>query len=226
MNLPSRRYTQDLRRYYRMPAVQVSLTLVLSLFVIAGFITFALRPTILSVVALRKTIAESQKTLQILLVKVSSLQKAEKQLESLSGSLPLLNTSIPNIGAQYAPLTLAVESLASQSGVTLESESLGSTLLFSRVLAPYKPSKMQRVVELPFNVRVSGSYPNVANFLTRLLGMERIVVSESITITREAGLKTAASSVAMNLSGKAFYLADPAQLSLPKNVGKRRGDGK
>ncbi len=220
MNMPTRRYTQDLRRYYRMPAVQVSLTLVLSLFVMAIFIVFALRPTILTIITLRKTIDESQKTLKQLVVKAVSLQKASAQLETLKPALPLLNASIPNTGAMYSPLSLAVESLAFQSGVQLESESLGSTLLFSRILKPFEPSKNQKVVALPFNIRVSGSYPSVLSFLSGLLRMERLIVSESVTITREAGPKNATSIVALNLSGSAYYLADEAMLSQPINKEK------
>ena len=78
MKPSTQRYAQNLNRYYRMSAVRVSLTLVLSLFVMAIFIVFALRPTIVTIVTL-KTIAESEKTLQQLSVKMTNLQKASVQ---------------------------------------------------------------------------------------------------------------------------------------------------
>lgn len=212
MKLTTQRYTQDLRRYYRLPAVRVSLTLVLSLFVMAVFIVFALRPTIVSIVTLKKTIAESQSTLKKLDAKVTNLQRAATQLESIKPYLPMLNTNIPNTGAMYSPLTLAVENLALQNEVQLESDSLGATLLFSRLLAPFVPNKNQSVVALPFTARVSGSYPNVLAFLTKLLEMERIIMVDSITITKEAGTKSSSGGVALNVSGNAYYLADEAQL--------------
>lgn len=223
MNIPTAKYSQDLRRYYRMPAVQVSLTLVLSLFVMAIFIVFALRPTIVSIVTLKKTIEESKKTLTQLDTKVSGLQKAASQLETLKPSLPIINTSIPNTSAGLTPLTISVENLASQTGVSLDSESLGSTLLFSRILSPFTPSKAQSVVELPFSVRVSGGYPNVFQFLTGLLSMQRVMMIESITLTREAGPKSESASVALNVSGSAYYLADQAQLqkAIPEKKGKK-----
>ncbi len=223
MNLPTQRYLHDLRKYYRLPAVQASLTLVLSLFLVAIFVAFALRPTIVSIVTLRTTIGESEKTLQQLDTKVSSLQRAAVQLESLKPFLPILNTNIPNNGAEYSPLSLAVEALARQTGTKLENESLGATLLFSRILAPFAPGKNQIVVELPFSLRVSGSYPNVSLFLTRLLSMERIVMVESITITREAENKSENAGVALNVSGSAYYLADEAQLqkAMPDKKGNK-----
>lgn len=217
------RYSRDLRRYYRMPAVQVSLTLVLSLFVISIFIVFALRPTIVTIVTLKKTIAESEKIRQQLSVKVTNLQKASVQFESLKPILPMLNLTIPNNGAAYLPLTTAIEILARQTGTQIESESLGATLLFSRIISPFVPSKNQSVVELPFTARVVGSYPNISAFLTKLLSMERIIIIESVTITRETGSKEENTNVALNISGSAYYLADKVQLeeSIAENKGKK-----
>ena len=59
-----RQYSFDLKHYYRLPATQVSLTIVMSLVIVAIFAVFALRPTLITIVTLRKTILESRKTLQ------------------------------------------------------------------------------------------------------------------------------------------------------------------
>ena len=213
MKLQTQKYSQDLRRYYRNPAVQVSLTLVLSLFVTALFIIFALRPTAVSILTLQKTIVESDKTLVQLETKVKNLQKASAQLETIKPLLASLNATIPNEGAMYAPLSSAVEGLVAQSGITLESSSLGGTLLFSRILTPFAPSKNQSVVLLPFTVRVSGTFPNVSSFLTKLISMERIIMIEAATITKEAGSKSSIPTVSLNIAGSAYYLADEAQLT-------------
>lgn len=212
MKLITQRYTQDLRRYYRLPIVRVSLTLVLSLFVVAIFVVFALRPTILSIVTLKKTITISEETLGKLNDKVVDLQKASTQLETLQPYLSIINKNIPNNGAMYSPLTAAVEILAIQAGVRIESENLGPTLLFSRILSPFTPNKSQSVVSMPFAIRVIGTYPATSLFLTNLLSMERIVGIESVTIAKEAVTKTAEQVVSLNISGSIYYLADEVQL--------------
>lgn len=213
MNLgSSERYTRDLRKYYRLPAVQVSLTLVLSFFVMAMFIVLALRPTMVSIVSLKKNIEESKSTLTKLDAKVVSLQKVSSQFEKIKPMLQVLNTDIPNKSADYSPLSVSIESLASQTGTLLESESLGPTLLFSRLFSPFTPNKNQIVVTLPFAVRVTGSYSAVSSFLEKILSMERIIMVETITITQEATSKTTTPNVALNINGTAFYLADSLQL--------------
>lgn len=223
MNITTQKYSQDLRKYYQLPAVQVSLTIVLSLFVSAMFIAFALRPTIISILTLQKTIAESEKTLIQLDSKVKNLQKAASQLETVKPFLAILNTSIPNAGAKYSPLSSAVEVLAAQTGTVLESSSLGGTFLFSRILTPFTPSKNQSVVVLPFNVRVTGSFPGISDFMTKLMSMERIIMVDSATITKEAGSKTDIPTVSLNIGGSAYYLADEAQIlkSMPDVKGRQ-----
>lgn len=221
MKMTSGKYSQDLRRYYRLPAVQTSLTLVLSLFVMAIFIAFALRPTIISIVTLKKNLTESEKILKTLETKVTNLQKASTELEQIKPFLPTLNKEIPSDGAKYSPLVMAVEGLAIQSGVQLESESIGSTLLFSRLLSPFMPNKSQNIVMLPFAVRVIGSYPKVYDFLTKLVSLERIIMVETVTISREASSKNNAGLVALNISGNAYYLAD--EVLLKKATDTKKG---
>lgn len=222
MKTISPRYNLDLSRYYRLPAVRVSLALVLSVFVVAIFISFAFRPTLVAIASLQKNITESQKTLKQLETKARALEIAAGQLEKLKPSLPSINTSIPNEGALYTPLTRDLENLAVGAGVVIESESLGPTLLFSRILSPFTPGKNQSVVSLPFAMRVSGNYPGINAYLTNLLQMERIIHLESVTINREAGSRSATGSVSMSVSGYAYYLADEAQLkkAIPEDKGK------
>ncbi len=223
MKLPVKKYRQDLERYYRIPAVQISLTVVLSLFVVAFFIAFAIRPTLVAIVSLKKTIAESEKSLEQLETKVANLDRAARILEEIEPSLEKLDASITENGADYQGITSDIEILAQQSGVLLDSESFGGTLLFSRLFAPFKASKGQVVVEMPISVRATGSYANISLFLRRLLSMERVIGVESATLTREAGPRTAIASVALNVNGSIYYLADEAQLkkAIPDEKGKR-----
>ena len=75
MNTTGQHYARDLRRYYHMPVTQISLTVVLSLFIMAVFIVLALRPTIIAIVKLQKTIGEARITGQQLESKISDLEK-------------------------------------------------------------------------------------------------------------------------------------------------------
>lgn len=153
--------------------------------------------------------------------KVANLQKASAELDSARDFIPTLNKEIPNNGAEYVPLVTVVEQIALQTGVSLESESLGVMLSFSRILNPFKSSKGQDVVTMPFTVRVIGNYPNVYNFLKKILSIERIIYIDSVTITKENISKNSTEGlVSMNLGGNAFYLAEEELLNKAINVKK------
>ena len=217
----SSRYAQDLSRYYRLPAVQVSLTLVLSLFLVAIFIIFALRPTIVSIVSLQKTIIESKKTLQQLETKINFLQKASTQLESLKPFLEILNANIPNEGVGYESIVKSIEAISFQTGTILESESISSSLLFSKIASPFSPNKNQSVISMPYTLRVSGSFAGITSFLNKLLAMERLMTIESVTINKQAGSKSTSAPVAINITGNVFYLADKA--TIDKSIEEKKG---
>lgn len=220
MNLSAQHYSRNLQKYYRLPSIQVSLTLVLSLFIVAFFIIFALGPTIVAVVSLQKNITDSRTTLQQLEAKVLVLRKISTEFEVLKPSLPTLNLDIPNTGSSYSPLVLVVESLARQTGVSVQTESIGSTLLYSRILSPFTPNRVQSIVTLPLTLQVAGPYPQVSSFLSKLLSMERIVTLDSVTITRNTSTKNGDTLVSLQMSGNAYYLADDTQLKKAMPVAK------
>lgn len=220
----AKKYQLDLSRYYQIPAVQSSLNVVMSLFVAAFFILFALRPTFVTIVKLQKTIADSQGTYKTLETKVTALQKASTTLETLAPSLPMIETSMPSKEAGYSPLLSSMEVLAQQSGVSLVTSTLGETVLYSRIFSPFAPNKNQALVALPFTARVVGSYQAVSQFLHTIMNMDRVVNIESLTFVREGNTKgSVVSSTSLTITGEAYYLADQAQLLKAMPIVKKGG---
>ena len=131
----TRRLRLDLMRYYRLPSVQVSIGVVLALFITAFFIMFAIRPTFATIVTLQKTIVESRETLKLLETKVTSLGKASTLLEKIKPQLPLLDSSIPANGMNYDEISYSLEALAQNTETTLESFTLGKSILSSRLVS-------------------------------------------------------------------------------------------
>lgn len=209
-----RRYSFDLKHYYRLPATQVSLTIVMSLVIVAIFAVFALRPTLITIVTLRKTILESRKMLQQLQSKTTNVQRAAELLETIKSSLARVDLGITKEGADYRSITTQIEMITRQAGVQLQSESLGATLLYSRVIAPYNPNKSQGVVALPVTLRVSGSYANIVDFLRALTNMERVMGIDSIVVTKEGGSREGVVTVSLNVSGYVYYMADQDLITL------------
>lgn len=219
-----RKYQMDLARYYRIPAVQSSLSIVLSLFVVSFFIFFALRPTFLTVVELQKKIKTSEATLTQIKTKVEALQTAERLYEKISAELPMVETNIPSVSAGYQSLASSIEVLAQQNGVTLHSLAIGETLLYSKILSPFTPNKKQEVMAMSFNARVTGSYVGVMGFLRGILEMDRLIGTSSITLAKELVTETdTTASASLTVVGEVYYVADRLQLqrALPLKKGNQ-----
>ncbi|HBD02091.1 MAG: hypothetical protein UX38_C0002G0119 [Microgenomates group bacterium GW2011_GWC1_46_16] len=205
-------YNLDLKRYYRTPATQMSLAVVLSLFVSGFFLVFALRPTVVAITKLNKTIEEGELTLTKLEAKVNSLEATAEIYEEIKFALPVLERGIPQIGVEYGTLAQAVEYVAYQTGVEIGSENMGEALIYSRLINPYTLSKNQNIIKLPFSVRVAGDYGEIKNFLSRFMRLGRVVNVETISISNETG-REGEGVTSANISGEAYYLANEAQLT-------------
>lgn len=220
----ARHYALDMQRYYRLPVVQVSLQIVLSLFIIAFFLFFAFRPTLTTIVTLQKDIDDSKQTLQTLDTKVSSLQRAAAILTALKPSLPYIDASIPSKDAGYTPFVSSLEVLAAQNNVQIVSENVGGTVLYSQLVSPFAPLKSESVIPLPVVLQVSGSYDAIANFLQSLLSLDRLFVVSTATFSHEVATKNSTATVSLSLTGNVYYLADQAQITkaMPTKIGVSR----
>lgn len=206
-----KKYSTDLRRYYRLPAVQASLSVVLSLFISAFFILLAIRPTLITITTLNSKIEESEKTLDQLEVKANALTSVAKTWSTVEPLLPFIDNAIPTDGPRYQSLTKSMEILASETGVILGSENIGDALVYSKVADPYTGTK-RSVITTPFTIRVSGSYPSIREFFTKLTTMDRLVIIEGITFTKDAKAAQEQPGVTFTVSGSVTYLADESKL--------------
>lgn len=206
-------YSVNLVKYYRIPSVQKSLYVVLSLFISAVFIIFAIRPTLIAIAKLKQTIAESETTLTQLKAKTVAVKKASEVWKRLKPMQPKIEASFPVNGPDYQNITESLEVLAKEEGITIVSESIGEALIYSRIIDPYT-GKNRTVIEMPLSLTIVGSYQQLLAFLDQILNMSRIYGIENLSISKEASKANVnATGLLFSLSGKIYYLANEEQLS-------------
>lgn len=208
-----RQYSVNLMKYYRVPSVQKSLSLVLSILVSAFFITLAIRPTLIAITKEKQTISESEKILVQLKAKTAALQKANIVWESIQPMRPQIEASFPSSGPDYQTITKSIEILAIESGVTIASEALGEALIYSSIIDPYS-GKGRVVVEMPYSVKVGGTYSQLISFFDQILNMNRVFGVESLGIGEDVSKANVDSGgLSLGLSGHIYYVANQEQLS-------------
>lgn len=202
----ARKYSLDLSRYYRNPSTKVSLSIVLSVFIVIFFILVAIKPTFVTIAKLNVEIEESEKTLTQLIAKTDALIQAASVWESLQPSIPYVKASIPRSGPEYAKLTKTIEVLALESGVGITSLTVGESLLYSQATNVFE-GREQEVIEVPLTVRVIGEFAQVLDFLEEMLKVDRLVGLESVTINREVE-GADSTTVGLAMTGNVQYLAN------------------
>ena len=207
-----KKYSLNLRNYYKLPAVHTSLTLVLSLFICAFFILVALRPTFIAIAKLNTTIADSKKTLAQLNAKAGALQQAERVWEEIKQFEPQIERAIPSKGPAYPALVLSAEVLATSSNVQIASETIGPALTFSSIADPYT-GKKRSVITIPYSVRVTGEYQNIMEFMRQLTNLDRMIQIDSLSIARDAEAEGVAQTLTLSVSAKTYIAADEQMIT-------------
>lgn len=159
---------------------------------------FAIRPTIATIISLRKSLAEQTQILEQLQTKANNLSIAKSNYlnipdqtkEKLDALVPQ-KTDVVTLVKQLN--NLADLSEASISGLQLQPvEIINLTTPLNEVYT---------VQEVNFTFNVSGNYPKFINILENSLATERLITISSVSINRsEEGISI------MSLNAKSFFL--------------------
>lgn len=204
-----KRVTADFRRYYAMPSVQSSLTVVLSIFIVAFFIFAAIRPTFRTVAELKKSITESQDVLKKLKTKSAALEEIGVTWEKISPLSSYVNNSIPVEGPRYKELSRSIEVIAYDTGVSIKGEQVGGAVTYSSVVDPYS-GNARKVINMPYSISVTGSFIQLNNFLDQITTLDRIITIDNITFAKDTKAADGSSQASLSIVGNTHYVANEA----------------
>lgn len=196
MNPKYSRYYIYIKPLLRSKVVKTYGSFVFSLVTISIFSFFAIRPTLGTIVSLKKTIVEEKQILEKLNKKSDSLTLAKKNLEDFDPSINSKIKRLLPISTSLSPLINDLHSLsnildASISGVQFqpvdlqgeEDEALNYTL-----------------VGVDFNMNTRGNYLKQLEFLNALTRLPRLIQVKSAIFSESAD-----GGLVMSISASAFY---------------------
>lgn len=186
------RYYTALEPYLNKPKVRGYTFLILSIFTSAFFLFFAVRPTINTIINLRKQISDSTEVDRKLTEKINSLSQIQAQYEIIKPDLPLLVQVLP-ARADVAGLIQQMEKASSDNQLAL------SAVQFSDVsLTGEGKNKTNNIgaVSVSFQVTEAGDYARILNFLESIKKLPRLISLENVNI--DAGTSSPAAAIRMN----------------------------
>lgn len=187
------RYRTYLEPAFKTPKTKAYTMLVLSLFAIAFFGLFAIRPTVVTIISLQKEIKQSREVDDKLAKKIDDLHTAEEVLSRVSPKKGLVLQAIPP-NPNIALLLRGIEARAQMSGVTLgamqvrslnlEGEEARSQATASAQLSDEEVQKIalsgKPLNEIKISLNLTGTEQAIMSFLHELAQYRRIITMDQI----------------------------------------------
>jgi len=200
------RYFIRIGRLYQKRKVRIYTGIVLSIFTIAFFLFFAIRPTFVTIAGLLKEIKDKRTINEQLEDKISALNLAQIEYQQVEKDLYLLDEALP-INSDLSAFIRQVEVLARRDNVTINSLQFEATILKGEETTA-KAAKAKRVTEseeigqeMGFNLVISGDYSQLKSFLNNLTRLRRLVLVDAFTF--QAGEE--GGGLVLSLNANAHY---------------------
>lgn len=202
------RYFVDLGRLYKIKKVRVYTGLVFSLLTISFFLLFAIKPTLMTIAQLVKTIEDQRQVSQKLAEKISNLEKAQSTYNQVANQLYLVDEALPK-EPSLGTLVVQLEALSAQEGVGLTSLRFAKVEVKNPAGSPTESAGEKTVA---FTLTAKGDYRKLASFLDSLTRLRRLTTVNSFSLKgqKEKGeiVVTPSGEIEISLAttGQAYYL--------------------
>lgn len=181
--------------YKKRRDLRMFLEIILSLVTIIIFLSFALKPTALTIIALVKEIDEKEKTIVALDQKIANLDIAREVYASIEGLVPIIDSAVPS-EPKPERFVEQVQLIAAKNSTQILGVSVGEiTLLGTKEKETKKktseltplpaPSK-----EMSVSISISGTYQGIIATIRDLENLRRPIKIDSFGInstTSESG---------------------------------------
>lgn len=196
--LPSRyrRYVTGVGVLYKKKKARVYTGIILSIFTIAFFGFFAIKPTLVTIGGLLKEIKDKREVVAQMDQKINNLNKAQTNYTRIEKDLDLVNESLP-LDPDLPILIKQLESLARLSSVAIESVRFEKTNLQGEI-------ETEKGQASGFSVTLVGDYKNLKDFLSSLDTLRRIISVKSFGFTSKT--EEEIQLLILSISAEAHYL--------------------
>jgi Tfp pilus assembly protein PilO len=172
-------------------------SIVLTLCALSLFGFFAIKPTISTILRLKKEISDNQFVFNQMETKIKNLTELRKQYFSLQGDLPMIMNTItaqPDVPILFAQ----IQSIAQASNI-----SIGKLQNFEVEVLRNDKSADKNYYSYSFSVAGAGSFEDISKFILKLTDMERVVNIDMFSINNISDKNQ--ESLGFDIQGVAFF---------------------
>lgn len=204
-------YLKTVQDYYaKSPGMKVTVQLILSVFVTAFFIFFAIRPTLTTITTLLKKIDDQKQVDTKLDTKLAQLSEASQELVKYDQDIPKIARAIPD-DSKMEEFVARVEKLAAESQVSLSIQFqsfplVGNKANLQNTKAEEETSGKEANKFVTFSFTVNGNLQTVIKFLNGLEKIDRAVSITKLILQQPSAQQKRFYSLSAVGRGSIYYL--------------------
>lgn len=177
-----RRYYQAIEPIITKPKTYAYTTAVFSFLAISLFGWYAIRPTLQTILFLRREIADNILVNKQMEDKIISLIEAQAAYQEVESQLPSVAQALPS-DPDVIPLVVQLRNLARNTESSLSAIQVPTVPLLGQDASISATKSLSgNLIDIPIVVSTNGSYTAIRSFLNGLLEMRRIVTVETLSL--------------------------------------------
>lgn len=190
-------YFTYIKPVVRLPIVRTYGTAIFTIFIMAIFVSFAIKPTVETILVLQKKLENSNQVLEQIKIKAENLSLGKQNYQDLDPSVKgRIQSAIPDT----VELKTLIQTL---EGVARKYEASVSALqILPQTLETKQENKVGMVSEIDFIFNIEGDYRNLISILQDFQTSSRLVSIDKLILTKISE----GPGVIMSISGKALYI--------------------
>jgi Tfp pilus assembly protein PilO len=176
------------KRYYQSlepatPVRQAYTAIIFSFLVISLFGWYAIRPTMQTILTLKREIADKTEVNKKMEDKISMLIEAQATYQEVEPALLIIDQALP-ITSDALRAALNLQALASDSHVTITNIAI-SAIPLTNDTSPggHEQTASSKLVNFPVSLSVIGAYVDVKQFIQGILNLRRIIQIDAMVFT-------------------------------------------
>jgi len=181
-----RKYYQSLEPILKKSSSRAYTAVIFSFLAVSLFGWYAIRPTIQTILYLRREIVDKTEINRKMEDKISALIEAQAVYQEIEPLLPNVDQALPS-QPDALPLLVQIRNLASRSAVTVTTIQLPAIPLLGEDNSQNKKSTKTNTSAKPLpvdlTIGVLGQYVSIRSFIEGMIAMRRVVAIDGITVS-------------------------------------------
>ena len=198
-----RRYSKSLQLLYKSKKAKTYTGVALTIFAIAFFTFFTIRPTLITIAGLLKEIEDQKVIAEKLEDKIESINLAQEEYKKAEDKLGLIDESFPE-DTEFSTLVKQIELLVQVNNLEINSLNYNEVRLKEMSGGEESGSaSSSQLKEISFKLSTSGTYEQLTVFISDLFRFRRVLEITDYSISKLS--EKSQETLAIDLGLKAFY---------------------